>query len=188
MASRPWGTIFGRGCAHDSPRGTLRSLINPRPIQRPTDELRPPPPPRLLPTRLGAPGAFRLPNRWVLFLGDALATTPHGYTEAPHKSSPHSDPDGRTSPSPPSKAIPYPSGGPWGLFGTPTLGHYFCPRLWPQLPTGTLSPLTKPHSIPSPADEHRLHPLQGYSPPVSGPLGPFGTPTFGHDFCTWLFP
>ena len=71
-------------------------------------------------------------------------------------------------------------------FGTPTFGHYFRAVLCMRFSAGTSMALAKLCPIPSPADETPLRPLHGYSLPVSGPLGPFGIPTFGHSFWTEL--
>ena len=111
-------------------------------------------------------------------MGATITATPRGHIKAPRKASPHSESGGRTSPAPPTKAIAHPFWGPWGLFGIPTLGHYFWARLCPRLPMGTPRSLVKPRPIPSLADELRSCLSLRLCPPVLEPLGPFGIPTF----------
>ena len=121
----------------------------------------PAPPPRSMATRFWAffrwgvsaprPSAYYF---WAGMLLPLLEMCP----EVPRKASPHSESGGRSSPAPPTKAIAHPSQGPWGLFGTLTLGLYFWVRLCLRPPTGTPRPLAKPLPIPSPADELRPRP------------------------------
>ena len=81
-------------------------------------------------------GGFAAPTFGCLFLGAAVPATPRGHTEVPSKASPHSESGGRTSPAPPTKAIAHPSRGPWGLFGTPTIGCLFSGAAVPVTPRG----------------------------------------------------
>ena len=67
-------------------------------------------------------------------------------------------------PAPPTKAIAHP------FFRPFSAGDFWRPdvraRPRPRLPAGTRRPLAKCCPIPSPADEHREPPHQGYSPPI----------------------
>ena len=72
----------------------------------------------------GPLGPFGAPTIGALFLVAAVPATPCGHTEAPRKASPHSEPGGRTSPVPPTKAMPTRLGAQEAI-GTLTFGVVF---------------------------------------------------------------
>ena len=125
-------------------------------------------------------GPIGAPTIRALFLVTAVPATPCGHTEASRKASPHSEPGGRTSPVPPTKAMPTCLGAQEAI-GAPTFGAVFLGgakpvtlRNAPRGPSESLAPFRVRQT------NFARAPYQGYSPPISGPLGPFGAPTFGH--------
>ena len=130
----------------------------------------------------GPLGPFRHPDLRALFLCAAVPATFRGHTEAPRKASPHPESGRRNSPAPPTKAKGHPFRGlfPLWRFGTPT----FRP-----LVLGGDAPATLRNGPRGPSQSLALFrvrqmnfgraPHHGYSPPVSGPLGPFWHPDLG---------
>ena len=150
------------------PPCTPRPLTKPCPILSPADETPLCLPPRLEPTRLGAPGAFCYPHLHALFLGGALYTPPTRCPKAPWKALPHYECRRRIAPAPPTKAIAHPSRGNWGLWRPNLLAKLLGGALHSPPPKHSKNPHeAAPHSesrgrnAPVPHTKAIAHPSRG---------------------------